>query len=258
MMTTLEIAQQLLKNRCNNAQALALANECSPQGSDQAFAIQDGIIKVQGSAVIGWKCALPINEHQFVAAPIFESDFFNGENDADETKVALFSENKKARVEPEIAFKLGQTLLPKAGGYSESEIDNAIISTHMALELIQDRYAAKENVSFYEKQADCFSNQGLYLGKEINKEQAYCSENIEISIKQNNNEMTFKGIHQNGLPQNPLYWLVNFMSKRGVTLHKGEVIITGSYAGVIELEFNQRTELNYNGIGKSTLILVEK
>ena len=257
-MTNLEIAKKLLKNRCCNAQAKQLDIDYRPKNTDQAFAIQSELIKLQGSPVVGWKCSLPINDLQFIAAPIFASDFFDGESVGDEIEVTLFSENSKARIEPEIAFKLGKTLAPKAGGYSETEIDNAIISAHMAVELIQDRYESNTNVSFYEKQADCFSNQGLYLGAEIEKEQAYQAADIAILIRQNNKKISVEGKHPNGFPQHPLHWLINFMTKRGVVFNQGDVIITGSYAGVVELMFNQKTVLEYKGIGKSTFTLIEK
>ena len=49
---------------------------------------------------------------------------------------------------------------------------------------------------------------------------------------------------------NPLYWLINFMSKRGTDFKAGQAIITGSYAGIVEVEFDKQTEIEYVGLGK--------
>ncbi len=39
------------------------------------------------------------------------------------------------------------------------------------------------------------------------------------------------------------------MSKRGISFKAGQAIITGSYAGVVEVEFNSVTNINYVGLG---------
>ena len=75
MSKNLKIATDLLKNRNSNGDAQALSFDSQPKNTDQAFSIQADLAKQQGSSIIGWKCALPINDQQFVASPIFKSDF---------------------------------------------------------------------------------------------------------------------------------------------------------------------------------------
>ena len=54
------------------------------------------------------------------------------------------------RVEPEIAFVLAKPLPANSNGYSKAQINDAIGSCHMALELIQSRFADDSGAEFYE------------------------------------------------------------------------------------------------------------
>ena len=47
------------------------------------------------------------------------------------------------------------------------------------------------------------------------------------------------------------------MTKRGTTFKKGEAFTTGSYAGIVELDFNKNTDIEYIGLGHYTIVLNE-
>jgi 2-keto-4-pentenoate hydratase len=237
-------AEQLLNNRIRQPQKVRLATKIRPQDCEQALHVQAEIIKLRSDEITGWKCLLPLDKDKLVVAPIFSNTVQSGE------QCSLFSENEKARIEPEIAFILGTDLPATKGGYSHAKIDRAVKSCHMALELIQDRFSEKSEISFCEKLADCLANQGLFIGPEIDKCDAYSASKFNITIDQNEKNQFFNGQHPNQLPQKPLYWLINFMTKRGISFTAGQAIITGSYAGVVEVEFNHSTTIEYNGLGK--------
>ncbi|WP_413701074.1 hypothetical protein ACLKMH_04870 [Psychromonas sp. KJ10-10] len=162
-------AKQLLGNRIKEPKKICLAPELIPQDLEQVHNIQAEMIKLREDAVIGWKCLEPLSENQFIFAPIFADTLQSGE------QCALFSQNEKARVEPEIAFVLGADLPANEAGYSVAEIDDAVKVRHMALELMQSRYNDQPDITFYEKLADGLVNQGLYIGPELDKEVAYAS-----------------------------------------------------------------------------------
>jgi 2-keto-4-pentenoate hydratase len=58
------------------------------------------------------------------------------------------------------------------------------------------------------------------------------------------------GQHPNADPLVPLYWLANFLSSRGVGLKAGQIVITGSYAGVIDVPLGQALMLRYGDLGQ--------
>ena len=75
-------------------------------------------------------------------------------------------------------FVLSQSLPANSDGYTEQQINDAIGQCHMALELIQIRFAEESGAGFYEKLADCLVNQGLFIGPEIERSQAFNASKI--------------------------------------------------------------------------------
>ncbi len=237
-------AAQLLKRRAAGTKAARLNPELSPDSIEEALAVQAEMIMQRSDAVGGWKALLPPAENQLVVAPIFAETINRG------PVCTLFADNQMARIEPEIAFVLAKDLPAQQQGYSQAEIDAALEGCYMALELMQERFVENSGVTFYEKLADCLVNQGLFIGPKIDKAQAYAASELTINVCQGASKQSFAGKHPNQLPQNPLYWLINFMSKRGSDFKAGQAIITGSYAGIVEVEFAKQTDIEYVGLGK--------
>ena len=234
-------AQEFLSRRVSNHRGDALPADCRPANFDDAFAIQIATVEASGKKIVGWKCLVPLDPAKIIVGPVLDGTVQHG----DVCRVQP-TEPGKTLIEPEIAFVLGTDLPARAGGYTDADVDEAIGSYHMALELLQRRYAASVNdeLTFTDRQADCLLNDGVFLGPEITKAQAYDAAEIKLSIDENN----YDGKHPNLSAQAPVYWFVNFMSERGIGLEKGQVIITGSYAGAIELPI-KATEITYENIG---------
>jgi 2-keto-4-pentenoate hydratase len=251
-----EVAQQLLARRVPGTKAYGLSDQIKPTIIEDALVVQQEMIKLRSDSVAGWKCLLPLSENKIIIAPIFSDTVRKGE------QCDFMKDNGKARVEPEIAFVLNKDLPARDTDYSEVEINEAIGSCHMALELIQTRFADDAEVEFPEVLADGLSNQGVFIGPEIDKALAFTASKFQLSFKQTDekgevSEQVFGGVHPDPLPQLPIYWAINCMSKRGTTFKKGEAFITGSYAGVVEADFNQKTDIDYAGIGNYSVVFKE-
>jgi 2-keto-4-pentenoate hydratase len=248
-----EAAQQLLARRAPEVKAYGLADEIKPTTVEEALLVQQEMIKLRSDSVLGWKCLLPLAEDKLIIGPIFSDTLQQGE------QCKLMKDNGKVRVEPEIVFILNKELPARDSDYSETEINDAIGSCHMALELIQKRFADDADIEFPEVLADGLSNQGLFIGPKIDKSLAFTASKFELCFKQTDgngdiSEQVFNGVHPNLLPLLPIYWAINFMSKRGTSFKKGEMFITGSYAGVVELDFDKQTDINYDELGNYRLI----
>ncbi|GLS89659.1 hydratase [Psychromonas marina] len=239
-----QAAQHLLNNRKAGVTVTPLAAELSPKDCEHAFQIQAEMIALRSDAVAGWKCLLPLENGNIIAAPIFADTLQSGDN------CALFMDGGKARVEPEIAFVLGTDLPARAEGYTADEVDAAIKGCHMALELMQARYREYPDATFFEKLADGMVNQGLFLGPEIEKSKAYAASKINITFDQQSGKQEMEGSHPNELPYKPVQWMINFMSQRGVNFKAGQAFITGSYKGIVEVDFNQETAISYADLGE--------
>jgi 2-keto-4-pentenoate hydratase len=247
-----QAAIHLLNNRKAGVTVTPLAAQLSPQDCEQAFQIQEEMIALRNDAVAGWKCLLPLENGNIIAAPIFADTLQSGE------QCTLFMDGGKARVEPEIAFVLGADLPARAEGYTADEVDAAIKGCHMALELMQARYREYPDASFFEKLADGMLNQGLFLGPEIDKSKAYAASKINITFDQQSDKQEMQGSHPNELPYKGVQWMINFMSQRGVSFKAGEAFITGSYNGIVEVDFNQLTTVTYEGLGEYQVTFIER
>ena len=239
-----QAATELLNRRSSAPQKNRLSSEIRPTSLDDALAIQQQIIAQRPDKVGGWKCLLPLDNDKLILAPIFADTIQKGK------QCKIFSDNKVARIEPEIAFVLAKDLPAQQQDYSEPEIDAAIASCHMALELIQSRFDRDSGAEFNEMLADCLANQGLFIGPEIRKSAAYAAGEINLTVTQSDSVQTFTGQHPNLSAQKPIYWLINYMTKRGIDFKAGQAIITGSYAGVVEVQFDQLCEVEYQDLGK--------
>jgi len=247
-----QAATELLKRRIAGTKAPTLSEDIRPKNLEDVLQIHESMIKLHSDTVGGWKCLLPPSDEKIVVAPIFSKTVQRGDN------CELFKDLDVARIEPEICFVLSKDLTANPDGYTEEQINNAIGSCHMALELVQSRYAKDSGFEFFDSLADCLINQGLFIGPEIDREKAFSAEKINIGITHDEQKQTFEGKHPNSLPQKPLYWLIDFMTRRGTTFKAGEAIITGSYCGVVEAEFEKLTTISYEGIGDYQVTLNEK
>ena len=146
----------------------------------------------------------------------------------------------------------------KSNDYSETEIVDSIGSAHMALELMQSRFADGAGQSFYENLADCMFNQGVYVGPELDKNTAINTSKVKITVAQGAKVREFEGEHPNKRAIDGLIWLVNYMNARGVELKAGAVIITGSFKGIVDMTFDIETTISYEGLGEYQVNFIRK
>ncbi|ATX78034.1 MAG: hypothetical protein MUQ43_03595 [Reinekea forsetii] len=246
--TARSAAALLLAGRATQQPMARLPDAIRPHSLAAALAIQREVIAQQSDAVAGWKCALP-SKDKLVLAPIFARTVFRG------STCTVEPEQGRALVEPEIAFVLGADLPARAAAYTPAEIDAAVGSCHMALELVQQRYAGDAQVGFLDQLADGLLNQGLFLGPVIDRVAAYQCMTMTIRFELPEQTQSLAGVHPNELPQRPLYWLVNYLSQSGVDLSAGQAIITGTYAGLIEMPLATPIQLHYQGLGQCGLTI---
>lgn len=234
-----QAAQALLSRREAGVKASRLEESIRPTSTDDALLIHAEMMTLKKTS--GWKCLLPLQEDTIIVAPIF--------NVQSGSVAELFEDNKVARVEPEIGFLLSKDLPVKADGYSEAEIIDAIGSAHMALELMQSRFADDAGQSAHENLADGLLNQGVFIGSEIDKTKAINTSHLKITVTQGDDVRELDGKHPNDRAIDGLVWLVNYMGKRGVGLEAGAAIITGSFKGIVNMAFDVETKIAYDGLG---------
>jgi len=238
-----QAATELLSRRVAGTKAPRLDEQLRPTNIEDALNIQSAMVSIHSDKVAGWKCLLPRSE-KIIVAPIFSGTIQRGDN------CTLFADNGVVRIEPEIAFILAKDLPANSEGYTEAQIDAAIGASHMALELMQIRFADDSGADFNEKLADGLNNQGIFIGPEIDREKAIAAANVTIEVSQVDKVQKFDGKHPDSAPFNSVYWLINYMTARGISFSAGETIITGSYCGIVDVAFDKLTTVNYVDIGQ--------
>lgn len=246
-----EAAEVLVARRIAGTQGERLAPACRPQNIEQALAIQAAVsdqwCEQMDDTIGGWKCLLP-PEDKLIVGPIYTRTIDSVPPVSLWTKVT--AEGERARIEPELAFIFGKDLPPRPEPYTSEEVDDAIVRTHLALELINSRYTDPASCEFPEMLADGLVNQGLFIGPEVDSSNARMAISFTVTMTCANGEVIERqGQHPNKLPREPIYWLAEFLRQRGQGILAGQAVITGSYAGVIEVPVNTQIKIDYAGLG---------
>ena len=241
---SIDTAARLLAARRRSGQpGPRLPQTCRPTDLDAALAVQAAVTAQLGEAIGGWKCGTP-SPGKVVVAPIHLGTI------ECHTPCAAFARaidgRPQVKVEPELAFVLGRDLPPRAAPYTPAEVDAAVARTHLALELIDNRFDDGAELSFEEKLADGLVNQGLWLGPAVDGERARGAAALTLTLTvAGGAPQRLDGRHPNPAPREPLHWLAEFLRQRGQGLRAGQAVITGSYAGSFWLPAGVPISLDY-------------
>lgn len=236
-------AQLLAQRRLAGSSGPRLPLSCRPSSVADGLAIQAATAAALGDGIGAWKCGLPSAE-RVVIGPIYRSAIHGT------SPCPVWARHGTVRAEPELAFVLGHDLPPRAAPYSEAEVEAVVVEARLALELIDCRYEVPDEAGFPELLADGLFNQGLLLGPSVPLAAARRATELAITLRQAGGETNqLAGRHPAGNPLGPLYWLAEFQRERGQGLQAGQLVITGSYAGVLTLPLRQSLEIGFGELG---------
>ncbi len=238
-------AHHLLTARQAGIPGARIPEAVRPANIEDAFAIQEQVTALSGQEIGAWKCSLP-SDGKVSAAPIYAIDITT-------SAPKVWDAGTTARVEPEVAYVLNKDLPPRATPYTEEEVRGAIGEARLVLELLGCRYADPTGYTFPEMLADRLQNQGLFIGPVIGNHFEQELGTFPITITAEKGVVsTHKGVHPNGHPSKPFYWLVNFLNTRHTGLRAGQIVTTGSYDGAIHVPFNEQLSFQFGGLGTLT------
>jgi 2-keto-4-pentenoate hydratase len=252
-MDAIKAAAQYLTELRNTGRFGARLPEASrPATLDDALRIQDRMVRVYGQKVGGFKCSVPTAETTLIA-PIFAPTIGSGVPCY--VRAAAPNAGDTARIEPEVAFVLGRNLPPRKTPYSEAEVRAAVSEVRLVLELLGCRYLDPTGLPFLEMLADCVSNQGLFVGPVVARGLDAPLSEFALRIERTDGAApqllkAQQGKHPDGNPLLPLYWIANFQAARGTGLRAGQIVTTGSYAGMIDVPLLAPLRIQFGELGE--------
>lgn len=237
-----QAATELIARRSSGQQGPRLSELCRPADLEDGWQVQQEVSRRLGLPIGGWKAALP-SPGKRVLAPIYAATISHG---APLCTLHFSPATNTVQVEPEFAFVMAHALPARPHAYTGAEVDGAVGAVHAALEICASRYLDPAALPFPEMLADGLVNSGLWLGPTLAVRE---TPDFELTWKiEGEPARKTQARHPDGDPRAPLHWLANFLRERGMGLQAGQVVITGSCAGVLSLPLRRHVKFDYAGL----------
>jgi 2-keto-4-pentenoate hydratase len=222
---TMPLTDLLLAQRANNTLIETLPAGLVPPDRATAYAIQDETVAALGP-VGAWKVAPMPSDGVPFCAPILKRDVHHSGVELKRSGLAGLG------IEVEIAVTLRSDLPPKAGGYQPGDIQAAIGSIHLAIEVLASRYRDRTAVPQLAGIADLQSNGAVVVGAAVSAEELPEFGEQALSLSFDGEVVqTSAGNASTDNVLRSLAWLADHAAERGTPLKAGDVVITGSRLG---------------------------
>lgn len=203
----------------------------APGSRAEAYAAQDRMISALGGAC-GWKVGRARPGDEPYCAPIPASRRFDDDSD-----YARY--HGVARVEAEIGFRLGRDVPPSGDDRDKDACAELVDALVPALEIVETRLAGAGAQNPLWKLADLQANGALVTGKPV----PWRGQDLgrtRLVVGSSGQDIFDEVPHPFGEPFDLFCWTVNHVSRQRGGLKRGQVIITGSYCGIVDVSSPQR------------------
>ncbi len=244
----LDAANALLDARRTLNPITDLPDELRPTTEAEAYAIQDELMLAYGEPG-GWKVGSPAPGATPVCAPMPRAWI------AADAAVLAAPHFRFRGLEAELAFLMGEDLLPRDTPYTLDEVKAAIASAHPAIEVLESAFTEPGEASRLSTLADLSIHGGFVYGpacpnwREIDFEGESVTLAVDGSIRAEYTASSKGGEHLYGL----LHWLANEGATRTGGLRAGQFVTTGSWTGVTRTSSNSTVDVRFTTIGSVSL-----
>jgi 2-oxo-3-hexenedioate decarboxylase/2-keto-4-pentenoate hydratase len=227
-----------------------LPEEARPRSAAEAYRIQDLLAEELGFPLGGWKIGCTSAAARKIlkargpfAGRVFATRMF-------ESGVTLSATGYPMRgLEGEFAFRLKAPLPARKRPYRLGEVADAIGSLHLAIEVVDSRYADWLKVGTPCLIADQGSNGALVLGPAVPRWRTRKLETQAVRMDVNGKTVgQGTGADCLGHPLNALLWLANLMRRRG-GMPAGAIISTGTCSGFHRAAPGDRARADFGKLG---------
>jgi 2-keto-4-pentenoate hydratase len=231
----------------------SLPADLSPRSEQEAYQVQRELSRALGAQAGGWKVAMS-SPDRGTSAPIFAEHLYPSP-----ARVACVIGDSLG-IEPEVAFSLRRDLPALSNGarYQREELIAAIDAAYAAIEIVISRFQSHDGAAPLDRLADNISNGGLVLAAPCRDWRRLDLATVPLRLTLHapdgtRSEQASRGGHPLGDPLTALLWLVNDRARGGAGVRAGEIITTGSYAGLGYATRGTHVAVEFAGLGTATL-----
>ena len=220
-----------------------LPAELVPTDMDEVYYVQDAIAATYGE-IGGWKIGAPTPEATPLFAPM--PRIWIGASGG-----VLSGKHWRYRgLEAEIAFLVGEDLLPRATPYTREEALAAMASCHPAIEILESAFVDPMVVAKFAGFADMQIHGGFIYGPAIENWHAidFSKESVTLSVD-GVVRVERTGSNTSGDLVKLIPWLANEGAARTGGLRKGQWITTGSWTGNTPASKDARVDVEFSTAG---------
>ncbi|MDR0828054.1 MAG: fumarylacetoacetate hydrolase family protein [Desulfovibrio sp.] len=216
-----------------------------------AYAVQYAGVKARladGGKIIGKKVGLTSKAMQkFLGVGEPDFGYLFADMVFDEEIAVPVSRFLQPKIEAELAFIMGEDLL--GPGVTFVDVLRATAAIVPAFEVVDSR-VIDWKIKIQDTIADNGSSAGLVLGSKLVPVDAVNLKYVGLVLEKNGVIIdTAAGAAVLGHPAKAAAWLVNSLSIMGVGLHKGEVVLSGSFTKAYEIQNGDFFTAYFGGIG---------
>ena len=223
-----------------------------PADRADAFAAQVETLHGLSLGVAGFKVGADGRTGEPSAAPLATATVFKNH-----TRIVT-TEVQPLWLEAEVAMVVGRDL-PCDGGLSEADVLDAMEGLAAAIEIVQPRIVEWPDIPKLAAMADFQANGGTVVSAVGRPATGLREEDLTVIFEMGDKRVEVAGKDYPGQDMKRLpTWLANHMSGWGPEmaargLRKGDVIITGSWVGVIPAVAGETATVTVPGIGSCTV-----
>src|SRR4051794_11746747 len=219
-----------------------LPEAARPQSREDAFAIQDAVLKRLNERVGGWKVGALPDGGDFIA-PIYASAISTSPAAMPARGFHLIG------IECEIGFRLNRDFPARVQPYTRDEV-LAAASLHPTIEVVDSRYQDFRTLDRLQVLADNFSNGGLVYGAAASGWEKMDLVHPPIAVTADGKHFADCTGLRAGDPVGLLVDLVNHVANKRGGVTAGTFVTTGTHTGLVFTEPGVTISADYGPLGK--------
>ena len=238
----------------------ALPLDCRPTTPQEGYAVQAMLPSLSQRRVLGWKIAATssvgqahINVTEPLPGRLLEGQVYP-------PGATIPSQGNRMRVaEPEMTFTLGSQLSPRSRPYELQEVLDSVASLHPALEIPDSRFADFTVAGQAQLLADNACAHHFILGEPAPdswRALDLSQHSVHAVVTQATGHQWSRegtGAAVLGDPRIALLWLVNELTRQGLSLQAGEFITTGTCMTPLQIIPGDTVMADFGALGRVSM-----